>query len=158
MNIEITYKKLQEIAKAANSIPAQDEEKRPYKDTLAKYLIRLRKKLAHHFEDYKDEVEDIDIKHCLKNEKGAIVFHVENGAYQRTEAHVQARRKELATLGQKKIFIEPCICGDMKRVNDLPLWVLDELDGILFNAPKDLELEGVSQNGAAEKPAEEANK
>lgn len=128
----ITYEKLKDLIDAVNQVSVLSyKDKIEIKDVLTKYMHRLSRQLQKHKDIYDELCEDVDYLYCVKNERSAIVYDRFKNI-EVTSEMMKERREEKKKIMQKEIEIEPCVCPDLTRVNDLPLWVLENLNGVLF--------------------------
>lgn len=136
--MKVTYEKLSDTITAINAIPQKDKDGNEINDSLTWAILRFSKKNKRALDNFAEEEMDInrehasidDKKNILLNDKGGLMFTIEN------QKKLISKIKEWKL--NSSIEIEPHICKDNSRISLLPIWVQDELDGILFNISSDI--------------------
>lgn len=103
------------------------------KDKLSLAICRfgaLNKKVL---EDYDEELMLIKQEEAATNKDGVILLSDDGNNFRFTKEglnNFNARKKEL---NEKVIKITPYYCVDHKRIKELDLYIIDSLNGLLFN-------------------------
>ncbi len=130
--MKIKFEKLNELINALNSIPVVDENKKEIKDKLSYACTKLGNKLASAQKVLVERVNDVNIEYCSTDKDGIILVD-EKGQYKFTKEGLKSKNKKVKEIYENQEFeLEPYICTDNTRVNDLSYWVKETLNGILF--------------------------
>lgn len=127
-----TYEKLMDILKATESINTEIKDKLSYR--VGKLIAKLKDKAR----DYSELVNDVNIDFCsldkdkniMKDNTGSLVF---------TQENQKKRNEEVKKISKKEVEVDfsNCICIDNTRVLKLPIHIIEELNGFLFNVSED---------------------
>lgn len=124
---KISYQKLGDILAAAETIDTE------VKDKLSYYVGKLAGKLKEKSKQYQEKITDINIKHCSVDEKGDIKKDSNGGLIFKKDA-LSDRNKDVRVLSEQEVEVDfsNCICPVKTRVLKLPIQIIDELNGVLF--------------------------
>jgi hypothetical protein len=131
------FEKLNEFISALNSIPTTDTNGKEIKDKLTYACTKLGVKLSAVQKQLNEKINDINIELCSTDKDGIILVD-DKGQYKFSKEGLKNKNKKVKQLFETEEFeLEPYICTDNTRVEELSYWVKQTLNGVLFKVELD---------------------
>ena len=109
-----------------------------HKDKLTYYVGKLMEKMTRYIKKYNNLETDIYIEHCSVDKEGNVMKGANDNLIFSKDG-MKKRNAAIEKLSEQEIEVDlsGCICLENTRVLKLPIGIINELNGVLFNVSEE---------------------